>query len=248
MTNSAPDTDGTQAVNVGPYQIFMLALCLLVLATLAVQTFFKLDTETRTLLDYADTGICVIFMADFVITLMRSENKLHYLLTWGWIDFISSIPVGALRLGRTMRVIRILRLMRMVRSTRMLASYVLERRAEGTFLAAALTSILLVVSASIAILHVERVEQANIRSADDAIWWAFTTITTVGYGDKYPVTGEGRVIACVLMTTGVGLFGVFTGFIASWFISPKEAEQTKELEEVLRELRELKKLLQKGRW
>ena len=59
-----------------------------------------------------------------------------------------------------------------------------------------------------------------IISPIDAIWWAYVTITTVGYGVKYPVTTEGRIIAAVLMTAGVGLFGTFTAYVASWFAQP----------------------------
>lgn len=61
----------------------------------------------------------------------------------------------------------------------------------------------------------ETAPESNIKTAEDAIWWAFVTITTVGYGDRFPVTTEGRIIAALLMTAGVGLFGTFTGFIAS---------------------------------
>ena len=59
---------------------------------------------------------------------------------------------------------------------------------------------------SIAILQVETDPNSNIKTAEDAIWWSYVTITTVGYGDKYPVTTEGRIIAVILMTVGVGLF------------------------------------------
>jgi voltage-gated potassium channel len=63
------------------------------------------------------------------------------------------------------------------------------------------------------------------QTAEDALWWAYVTITTVGYGDKFPVTSEGRLIAGFLMTAGVGLFGTFTGFVASWFVEGREDEQ-----------------------
>ena len=59
---------------------------------------------------------------------------------------------------------------------------------------------------------------SNIKDAEDALWWSFVTITTVGYGDRFPVTTEGRLVGAVLMICGVGLFGTFTGFIASWFM------------------------------
>jgi voltage-gated potassium channel len=78
---------------------------------------------------------------------------------------------------------------------------------------------------SISILQVEIVPESNIKTASDAIWWAFVTITTVGYGDKFPVTNEGRIIAAFLMITGVALFGTFTGFIAAWFMGDKAKKE-----------------------
>jgi voltage-gated potassium channel len=67
-----------------------------------------------------------------------------------------------------------------------------------------LVALLLTVFCSIAILHFENDSNGNIKTAEDAIWWAFVTITTVGYGDRFPVTSEGRIIAAVLMSAGVG--------------------------------------------
>jgi len=227
----------------GIYQLFMLGLCLYVLIALAIETFAKLDKDTSEILMYADTGICVIFLADFVVRLIRADSKLGY-LKWGWIDFISSIPmVGFLRWGRFARVVRILRVLRGVRSVKMLTTHILKRRAESAFAAASLVSILLLVFGSIAILQCERTGDGNIADARDALWWSFVTITTVGYGDKYPVTWEGQIVAAILMTAGVGLFGTFTGFIASWFLSPGEEEQEDELEGIRKELAEIKIIL-----
>jgi voltage-gated potassium channel len=98
--------------------------------------------------------------------------------------------------------------------------YVFKNKAKGAFTSVAILALLLVIFCSIAILQVEKAPDSNIKSAEDAIWWAYVTITTVGYGDKYPVTTEGRIIAAVLMTAGVGLFGTFTAYVASWFVEP----------------------------
>jgi voltage-gated potassium channel Kch len=62
---------------------------------------------------------------------------------------------------------------------------------------------------------------ANIRTGADAIWWIMVTITTVGYGDRYPVTLAGRLIGMAVMIAGVGAFGAFSGFLANFFLSPK---------------------------
>ena len=76
------------------------------------------------------------------------------------------------------------------------------------------------------------------------MWWSLTTITTVGYGDPYPVTTEGRMIAVVLMSGGVGLFGLFSGFLASWFVGAEDESQNKELIAVKEELARLRRLLE----
>jgi voltage-gated potassium channel len=229
----------------GPYQVFMLALCLFALAVFAIDTLAPLQTATRQIFEYADTAICVLFFADFVVQLIAAPNRWHYFSRWGWIDLLSSIPmVDAFRLGRAARIMRIFRVLRGVRSTKLLAGFLLDRRAESAFLAAALVSLLLVVFASVAILQFEHVDGANISSAQDAIWWSVVTITTVGYGDRYPITAEGRAIAAVLMTAGVGLFGTFSGFVASWFLAPANKKRQSELHDLREEIISLRQLLE----
>lgn len=215
----------------GPYQLFMFGLGIYVLLALAAQTLLPLSESTNAILDHIDNVVCLIFFADFFINLYLAPSKVQY-LKWGWIDLVSSIPmVDALRAGRIARIVRIMRAFRGVRSARFVAEYLVRYRADGAFFGVALLSILLVLFSSIAILQVETTPEGNIHSPQDALWWAYATITTVGYGDKYPVTPEGRLIAAVLMTAGVGLFGSFTGLIASWVLSPsrKDKEQDSEL-------------------
>jgi voltage-gated potassium channel len=96
---------------------------------------------------------------------------------------------------------------------------VFRNKAQGAFTSVSIIAILLVIFCAIGILQVEKDPNSNIKTAEDAIWWAYVTITTVGYGDKFPVTTEGRIIAAILMTAGVGLFGTFTAYIASKFVS-----------------------------
>jgi voltage-gated potassium channel len=236
--------DASTAPGPGPYQLFMLGLCIYVLLALGATTLFEFSEDTRTVIDYLDAGICTLFFLDFCVSFARAPNRSRYFATWGWIDLVSSIPMlPVLRVGRAGRILRIFRLLRGFRSTKILSEFILMRRAEGVFLAAALLSILLIAFASIAILLVETVPEANIKSAEDAMWWAYVTITTVGYGDRYPVTTEGRLIGAGLMTAGVGLFGTFTGFVASWFLSPQQKEQESELQILHQELRVIKERL-----
>jgi voltage-gated potassium channel len=227
-----------------PYLLFMLILSVLALAALAAEAVLPLDQGTREILNYADTLVCVAFFTDFLVMLHRAEKKWRYLLTWGWLDLASSIPTfDALRWGRAARIMRIFRVLRGVRSARVLSVFILERRAQSAFLAAALLSITLVSVSAISVLHFEAGAEANINTAEDAVWWAIATITTVGYGDKYPVTSEGRVVGAILMVAGVGLFGTCSGFVAAWFLAPAEAKRESEVSVLRREIAEIKRLL-----
>lgn len=173
----------------GPYQLVMLTLCLFALGAWAVDGVARLTLETQRILEAADLVVCAVFLGDFLVQLATAENRWRYFVRWGWIDLLSSIPmVDALRFGRAARVLRILRLPRGVRATRVLVGFLLGRRGEGGAVSAALLTLLLLVSGSLAILQFERVEGANIRTTGDAVWWAVTAITTVGYGDRFPVT------------------------------------------------------------
>lgn len=151
MTNTATPTQ-----RLALYPLFMLALCVIALATIVVQHAFRLDPEIEIVLDYADFLICLGFMLDFFISLWRAPRRWHYLVTWGWLDLISAIPTLDLaRWGRLARVARIARILRGVRAIRVLTTTILQKRSQATFLAAALLALILIIGSSTAILHFE---------------------------------------------------------------------------------------------
>ena len=228
------------------YLLFVLLTSLLGLALLAVSAFLKLDPAIAQIVGYADTAVCGLFLLDFLATFIRSRNKVRYMLTWGWLDLLSSLPIlPAMRVARLARVVRVVRILRAVRSVRIIIQAVVQRRAQSTLMAAGLLSILLALFGAIAILQVETSTDANIRGAEDALWWAVVTLTTVGYGDRFPVTGEGRLVATLLMMAGVGLFGTLSGFVAAWFLSPGDSKKEDELAELRSELREIRAMLER---
>ena len=219
-----------------PYELFMLLLCAYSLISLMAETFFALGKDQVTILDTIDSMICGIFLLDFLIGFGNAPRKLNF-LAWGWIDLLSSIPaIDLFQAGRLVRVIRILRVLRGVRLARVVGRYLQNHRAYGTFLAAIFLSILILLLASVAILQVETEADSNIKGASDALWWAIVTMTTVGYGDRFPVTVAGRIIASCLMLSGVGLFGALSGTVTSWILNPVEERQEIDLDAIHGEL------------
>lgn len=122
--------------------------------------------------------------------------------------------------------------------------YLLVHRQSSTFVAAMALTFMVVVLSSVSVLEVEKLAESNIKTAGDAVWWSLTTMTTVGYGDKFPVSTPGRIIALFPMLCGIGIFGLITSVIAAWFLKPAEEEQSREMEEVLVRLERMERLLE----
>ena len=233
---------------IGPYELYMLILSTFAIAVLVADWILALSPATHNVLQTTDTLLCVLFFCDFIRNMIRAPSRRVYFVRAGWLDLLSSIPtIGALRLGRLVRIGRIVRLLRAMRSLRTISQVMLRRRAESALSAAALVSVVMTVFGSLAVLQFEQVPTSNIKTGSDALWWAFATITTVGYGDRYPVTLEGRLVAGLLMVAGVGLFGALSGLVASWFLHPEDRAQVDQLEALREEVARLAAAVEKSK-
>jgi voltage-gated potassium channel len=181
----------------------------------------------------ADSRICLIFLADFLLNFWRAPSKIGYFFKGGgWLDLLGSVPAvpaqhwtAILRFARLSRAIRIVNHLR-GRDRGEVIKEARKSRAQSALLVTLLVAIVLIAVASLVILQVEkRAPGANIRSGADSFWWAFVTMTTVGYGDRVPITVTGRIVAMILMTFGVGIFAVLTGFLATKLLAPQGGEQ-----------------------
>ena len=228
--------DQSQQRGLTVWQCLMLFLSVYVLVVLLVETMFPIPIEVARLLSYVDVAVCAVFAADFFIQLKAAKSKLGY-LKWGWIDLVSSIPnLPFLRIGRLARLVRILRMLRGIRSTRVIITHLFDNRARGTFATVTLISFVLIVFSSIIILNWETDPQSTIKTAEDALWWALATVTTVGYGDVYPRTTVGHIVGAILMVAGVALFGTFTATVASFFVQQDSRKEEEKLDIVIRKL------------
>ena len=228
---------------VGAGQLALLAFTLIILLALVADTVLVLPKETSDLIHIADTFACAVFFVDFCVRFYRAESKRAF-LKWGWIDLIACIPnVELLRYGRLVRVLRVIRLLRGIRSVQRAFALIFQNRLQSGATSIALTAFLLVAFSSVSILICERHTDANIKTAEDAVWWSVSTFTTVGYGDKYPITTEGRVLGMILMVAGVGMFGGISGLAASFFLGGQDRKSA-ETREILARLDQLQAVLE----
>ena len=237
------DQNDTRHAN---YDLFILSLTIISLFLLLVLILPFVREETKEIAIFMDTIISLIFMADFFRSLAKAPSKRAY-LKWGWMDFLGSLPAyPAFRVFRIWRLVRAVRILRRT-SVRHLWSVIRQRPSESTLLITVLASLVLLGFASWAVLIAEGDEpNGNISSASDAIWWSLVSVTTVGYGDRFPVSLAGRLVAILIMTAGITLAGVITSYLSTVFVGQedKNAGQKEEIARLRSELAEMRGMLE----
>lgn len=174
------------------------------------------DAEARVqrLCTVTEWVVWAAFALDYLVRLGLSPARKAFVRTH-WLDLAAVL----LPLIQPLRLLRLVSTLMLVgRRARMAPQVQLT-----TYVAGAVVGLLMF--GSLAVLSVERdAPEGNIKNLGDAVWWSFTTMTTVGYGDHSPTTGLGRVLAVGLMLSGIALLGVVTANIAAWFIARFERD------------------------
>jgi len=225
MSNE-PSTTSTPLPGVSITDLLLSALAIVAfaLALLQLTGILSASNEMPRLLDLIDLGICGFFLLDFLRSFAKAPNKWHYFRTWGWFDLLSSIPIIIVP-GSTLtytpvalRLARLARVFRAIRSVRMIARIARHDRSNAVLTAILLFSVVISVGSCIGVLWAETrpnlppevKSRVTLDTADEILWWAVVTCSTVGYGDAAPVTSAGRVFAVGLMLVGIGAFGTVT--------------------------------------
>jgi voltage-gated potassium channel len=264
QTNASPKPKSNS------YTIFIFVLTIISLVVMVVMLLPTLSDETVKVLSFYDNLICVIFLIDFFNNLRNSPKKSDYFIKdRGWLDLLGSIPslglftnagkyAGLFRLARLSRLARIARLMK-GGGKEALIKDVLANRSRYTGFITILMTIIVLTTCSVLVLQFEsKSPDANIKTGWDALWYAVVTITTVGYGDRYPVTVLGRISGIFIMFAGVGIIGVLASILSSILVgapsTPEEEEAPatmpalpaeNELAAIKNELAEIHRLLEK---
>jgi voltage-gated potassium channel len=186
----------------------LAAIALVFLGAYTVQVLAQPHGQVELWVDIVTTVCWAAFAIDYFTRLWLADDR----RSWFWRHLLD-LAVVLLPMLRPLRLVRLVVLVTALQKA-------LGNAIRGRVVVyAAAGAVLLVYVASLAVLQAERGEPAaTITSFGNALWWSVTTITTVGYGDEYPVTTTGRVVATLLMIGGISLLGTITATIASWIV------------------------------
>jgi voltage-gated potassium channel len=171
-------------------------------------------SSTQTLLNIVQWVSWIAFAVDLIYGLTNAKSKKQYLKK-------HPLEVAAVLLP----FLRPLRLMRVISFGGLAIQKVAIGRQFAITIKVFLASIFVAYISAVQITITERaVDGSNIKNFGDGLWWSITTVTTVGYGDRYPTTTEGRCLAVALMIMGISLMGVITASVAAWFVKMGDKE------------------------
>ena len=198
-------------------------LILYSLVCFSIDTLPDLDDTTKKILWYSEIFVVVTFTLEYLYRLIKTTNRIKFIFSfYGIIDLLAIIPfylTFAVDL-RTLRLVRLLRFARILKLARYNSA--IQRFNKALHLAKeelvvfTLASLIMLYLAAVGIYHFEHAAQPDVfRSIFDSLWWAVATLTTVGYGDIYPITAGGRIFTFVILMVGLGLVAVPTGIVAS---------------------------------
>jgi voltage-gated potassium channel len=215
------------------FDITIQVLIAVSLISFSIETLPGLSDSTYALLANIEFVIVIIFSIEYILRVMLSEKKLSYVFSfYGVVDLLSILPFYlssslSLQALRALRFIRLFRILKLARYSRAISRIgkALTMAKEELILFGFVTLILLYLSA-IGIYHFEHAAQPEVfKSVFDSLWWAVATLTTVGYGDVYPITIGGRTFTFIVLMLGLGVVAVPTGIISSALSAVRRAEK-----------------------
>ena len=215
----------SEKTKINYWDIVILLLSVYVIVELSIELIYPFPKRTLAILNYIDLGICIIFIFDFFYGLIKNSNKNLY-LKQHWIDLLASIPYASIlrvfRLARIIRIVRGIRIVKLFHGAKGISKifkHLQTHKLESVLIVYILSLIILLFYCSLAFWVYEGPNNSMVNTFFDAVWWSFITITSVGYGDIYPLTVAGKIIAMILTLLGMGLFSLITAELSVKFIS-----------------------------
>jgi voltage-gated potassium channel len=206
------------------YEIFIAAVSILSVFNMALIYIPGVDQDAINVVYIINVVLTLLFIFDFGLRLATAPSRSFYFVRdYGWADLLACIP--QFRIFRLFRIYKAYRLVKKY-GVQYIKAFLSTNRAAAALYILVLMVIIIIESGGFLVLQAEHAStSANILSAGDAIWWAYVTITTVGYGDRFPVTAMGRLVGIMVMTTGVAVFATFAGLISSKLLAPPAKEE-----------------------
>lgn len=217
------------------FSVFIQALILISVIAFSIETIPNLSDRNQFLLRLIEIFCVVIFTVEYILRVYVSDKKLNFIFSFfGIIDLLSILPFYLsfgvdLRSLRALRFLRLFRIFKLVRYNKAMLHFAKAMRsAKEQILLFIFVTLILIYFAAVGIYYFEHEAQPeHFSSIFDSLWWAIITLTTVGYGDAYPITVGGKIFTFFILMIGLGIVAVPTGIISSALTHSFEEDREK---------------------
>jgi voltage-gated potassium channel len=215
------------------FDLFIQALILLSLISFSLETLPDLNSKTKYILSLFELISVIIFSVEFILRIVLTKSPFRYVFSFfGIIDLLAILPFY-LASGIDLRSIRIFRLFRLFRIFKLLKYNSAIDRVSDAFSSIkkelavfGVATVFLLYVAAVGIYYCENpVQPEKFKSVFHSLWWSVTTLTTVGYGDMYPITVGGKLFTSLIVFIGMGMVAIPTGLLASAFSKTFQKEE-----------------------
>lgn len=222
---------------------FLLFLIFLNVIAVILSSVNSIGTKYKLLFDYFETFSVFVFSIEYLLRLWSCVadkkysrpviGRIRYALTpLVVIDLLAILPFYLPFLGLDLRLIRIFRLLRIVKAARYVTSLkllgrVFKAKMEELIVTTLVMFILLILSSFLIYIFESSAQPEKFPDIPSSMWWAIATLTTVGYGDVYPITAEGKIVASIVAILGIGLFALPTGILGAGFVEEFQKSKKK---------------------
>lgn len=205
------------------FAFFIQFLIILSAITFSIETLPNLKPQTRVVLYSIETFCVIVFSFEYIARIYVADNKFKFIFSFfGIIDLLAILPfylsfgidLRSLRLLRMFRLFRLFKLVRYNKAMKHFAQAMMS--AKEQIILFLIITIMLIYFAAVGIYYFENEAQPeHFTSVFDSLWWSIVTLTTVGYGDVYPITVGGRIFTFFILLIGLGIVAIPTGIISS---------------------------------
>nr|VFJ74402.1 MAG: voltage-gated potassium channel [Candidatus Kentron sp. FW] len=237
MTSLKRIIETTDTVPGKVFDIFIQVVIILSIVSFSVETIPELPPSIIRGLAFLEIIIVMIFTTEYLLRILVAENKIRFIFSFfGIVDLLAILPFYLTMMGVDLRAIRALRLLQMVRILK-LARYsesirrihVAFRLIKEDLVLFFFVAIIVLYLSAVGIYYFERLAQPEIfQSVFHSLWWALSTLTTVGYGDAYPITVGGKIFTFFVLVIGLGIVAVPSGLVASALTKARETDRERD--------------------
>lgn len=216
-------------INLSPVELTVLSLTVFVVFSLVIQEVITVNPEMGRLFGWMDNVCCMVFLSEWIYRFAHAEKKAGFVVR-NFIDLMASFPIGWLPGLKALRLIRIFQIIRVAGSVNRFVTYCRNNSIQTARFSFFILFVQLMMTGPLLILFFEY-ESGSINTAENALWWTYCTVTTIGYGDLYPVTTGGRIFTVFVSLGGIGMFGILSTLLINYVINLNNEKNSNQSED-----------------